>query len=275
MKPRVMSLAVFTGMVGMSLAPGHVAPLAACFILFSMALGSGAAGALNMWVERKTDALMQRTRNRPLPAGRMDPVTALEFSISCTVLSVLIMAMEVNILAAALLLATIMFYVFVYTIWLKPQTPLSIVIGGAAGAMPPVVGWAAAVGDVSLFPLLLFLIIFFWTPAHFWPLALVKLDEYYRAGIPTLPVTAGEETTKRQIFIYTLILLPVSLLPYLFDLAGLIYAAGATILGTGFLFQALRLWQEKSLRFAMPVFTYSLFYLAGIFSLFIIDRIYF
>ncbi len=274
MKPRVTSLVVFTGVVGMSLAPGHLSPLAAFFAILSLALGSGAAGAINMWIERDSDVWMERTRNRPIPAGRIPADDAFHFAVACGAFSILTMAMTVNLLAASLLLATILFYVFVYTLWLKPRTPVSIVIGGAAGAMPPMIGWAAVADNVSLLPILLFLITCVWTPAHFWPLALVRCDEYRRAGIPMLVVVVGKKITRRQIVLYTLVLLPVSLLPYVLGMAGLLYAIGATFLGIGFLFHSVRLWRRKNLRFAMPVFTYSLFYLTGIFALLVIDRMY-
>jgi len=274
LKPRVMVLVLFTGMVGMSLAPEHLPPLTAITAIFCMALGGGAAGAINMWVERESDALMERTKNRPIPSGRISPDAALIFALSTATLCVVIMALGVNYISALLLLATILFYVFIYTIWLKPRTPLNIVIGGAAGALPPVIGWAAVTGTITLEPVILFLIIFLWTPPHFWALALAKSEDYQRACIPMLPVTAGHDATMCQMLVYIVVLVPVSLLPYLLGMSGIVYAIGATALGCGFMFYCLRLWQTKNLHYAMPMFTYSLLYLTGIFLLLFLDRIY-
>jgi protoheme IX farnesyltransferase len=273
LKPRVMSLVVFTGMVGMFLAPGHLHPMAAFVAILSIALGGGAAGAMNMWLERDSDARMDRTRHRPIPSGRISAGDALHFAILCAVTSVVLMACAANLLAAALLLLAILFYVLVYTLWLKPRTPMNIVIGGAAGALPPVIGWVAVTGNISILPVLLFFLIFLWTPPHFWALALVMSDDYRRAGIPMLPVTAGRDVTVRHIAWYTLLLLPVSLLPYVLDLAGGFYASGALALGLGFIYYSLRLRQTQELRHAMPVFTYSLFYLFGVFALLMLDRV--
>src|SRR5215475_5790575 len=206
LKPRVMSLVVFTGLLGMLIAPGHLDPFAAALAVLAIALGSGAAGAINMWYERDLDALMARTRNRPLPAGRVAPDDALGLGVLLSIFSVLLMAVSTNYVAAGLLVAAILFYVFVYTIWLKRRTPQNIVIGGAAGAFPPMIGWAAVTGDVSLPSILLFLIIFLWTPPHFWALALYKQGDYGAAGIPMLPNVAGEQSTKLQILIYSVLL---------------------------------------------------------------------
>ncbi|HEU5047251.1 MAG TPA: heme o synthase [Rickettsiales bacterium] len=273
LKPRVMSLALFTGMVGMELAPGHLPVSNALWVMLSLALGGGAAGALNMWLERDRDALMERTKHRPLPAGRISPDTALRFALLCAGVSIAMMAQAANIIAAALLLGTIVFYAVVYTVWLKPRTPMNIVIGGAAGALPPVIGWAAVTGNVSLEPIILFMIIFLWTPPHFWALALLKSDDYRNAGIPMLPVTAGREATIRQMLIYSLLLFPFILLPYALGMAGLPYAAGASILGFAFIGYAISLWYSQDLKYAMPMFTYSLLYLAGIFTLLLLDKV--
>lgn len=274
LKPCVMSLVVFTGAVAMFLAPGHISSLKFLLVLLSIALGGGAAGALNMWLERDTDAFMERTRNRPLPAGRISSSSAKEFALACAALSLVMMAIASNVLATILLLGAILFYVFVYTLWLKPRTPMNIVIGGAAGAFPPVIGWAAVTGSVSFAPVILFLIIFLWTPPHFWSLALVRSDDYQRAGIPMLPVVAGHKATRIQMLVYTVLLLPVSMLPYYTGMARIFYMAGTVMLGLGFIFHAIRLWRSEHLRYAMPMFGYSLFYLFGIFALLVLDRMF-
>ena len=227
LKPRVMSLVVFTGLVGVLIAPGHVHPFAAALAVLAIALGSGAAGAINMWYERDLDALMTRTANRPLPAGRVAPDDALGLGVLLSIFSVLLMAVATNYVAAALLAAAILFYVFIYTIWLKRRTPQNIVIGGAAGAFPPMIGWAAITGDVSAVGIALFLLIFLWTPPHFWALALYRSDDYRRAGVPMLPVVAGPRETKRQMLLYTLVLLPVALAPTLLGAVGWVYGAVA------------------------------------------------
>src|SRR5215475_14309257 len=206
LKPRVMSLVVFTGLVGVLIAPGHLHPFAAALAVLAIALGSGAAGAINMWYERDLDALMARTRNRPLPAGRVAPDDALGLGVLLSIFSVLLMAVSTNFVAALLLAAAILFYVFVYTIWLKRRTPQNIVIGGAAGAFPPMIGWAAVTGDVSAISIALFGLIFLWTPPHFWALSLYRSDDYRRAGVPMLPVVAGARETKSQMMAYTLLL---------------------------------------------------------------------
>jgi protoheme IX farnesyltransferase len=275
MKPRVMSLAVFTGVVGMMLAPGKLEPVTMLAAVMALGLGGGAAGAFNMWLEGAIDARMERTRNRPIPAGRVSPASAFGFAVLCVVTSFFVMAIEANLLAALLLLTAILFYVFIYTIWLKPRTPMSIVIGGAAGALPPVIGWAATTGNISLEPLILFLIIFLWTPPHFWTLALVRAENYRRADIPALPVIAGRKSTMRQIVLYTLALVPVTLLPFMFGMSGMVYALGAGLLGAGFIFQAVCLWWKQDNRYAMSMFIGSLLYLTGIFALLIVDRIFY
>ena len=275
MKLRVMSLAIFTGVAGMALAPGSIDPVAILAVVLALALGGGAAGAFNMGLERDIDARMERTMHRPVAAGRISRTNAFGFAMLCAIASFAILAARVNLLAASLMLATILYYVFIYTLWLKPRSPNSIVIGGAAGALPPVIGWAAATGSVSLEPIILFLIIFLWTPPHFWALALVRADEYRQAGIPALPTVSGRDATIRQILLYTLTLIPASLLPFMLGMSGQVYAVGAGLLGAGFAFQACRLWQKKNNSSAMSLFMYSLFYLAGIFALLIVDRIFY
>jgi protoheme IX farnesyltransferase len=231
LKPRVMSLVVFTGFAGLYVAPGYLHPLLAAVAVLSIAIGAGAAGAINMWYDRDIDALMARTRGRPIPSGRMAPAEALAFGVVLSLFSVMLMGLAVNWTAAALLALANAFYVFVYTIWLKRRTPQNIVIGGAAGAFPPMIGWAAVTGSISLDSVVLFLIIFMWTPPHFWALALYRDGEYAKAGIPMLPVVAGKAETRRQVLIYTVLLWPVALLPCLLGTAGLLYGAVALLIG--------------------------------------------
>src|SRR3954454_10249883 len=227
MKPRVMSLAVFTALVGLMIAPGHLDPLLASIAVLAIAAGAGAAGVLNMWYDADIDAVMTRTAMRPIPRGTISRAEALAFGLVLACSAVAVLALALNAKAAALLAFAIFFYVVVYTVWLKRETPQNIVIGGAAGALPPVIGWAAASGEVGLEPLILFLIIFFWTPPHFWAFSLIRSDKYARAGVPMLPVVAGRAVTTRQILIYSVVLLPVSLLPWAFGFAGTIYGATA------------------------------------------------
>src|SRR5262244_762492 len=234
LKPRVMSLVVFTGLIGVLIAPGHLHPFAAALAVLAIALGSGAAGAINMWYERDLDALMARTRHRPLPAGRVAPDDALGLGVLLSIFSVLLMAVSTNYVAAGLLVAAILFYVFVYTIWLKRRTPQNIVIGGAAGAFPPVIGWAAATGEIGWGAIALFAIIFFWTPPHFWALSLYRVNDYAMAGVPMLPVVSGSHETRRQILLYTLVLWPVTVGPWLLGIAGDLYATGALLLNAVF-----------------------------------------
>lgn len=273
LKPRVMSLVVFTGVVGMYLAPQEINPAIALVAIFCIALGSGASGAINMWYERETDALMSRTKNRPIPAGRMPAENAIEFAVICAIASVYIMAITVNYVAAGCLLLAILFYVFVYTIWLKPRTPMNIVIGGAAGALPPIIGWAAVTGSVSIEPMILFSIIFMWTPPHFWALALYKNGDYSKAGIPMLPSVKGKENTRKQMLIYTLLLFPITLSPYFIGMSGLIYLSGAALLGLGFILHSVRVYVRKTDADARAMFLYSLLHLFGIFSLLVIDKV--
>ncbi len=270
LKPRVMSLVVFTGLIGILIAPVHIHPFEAALAVLAIALGSGAAGAINMWYERDIDALMARTANRPLPTGRVAPDDALGLGVLLSIFSVLLMALATNFVAAALLVAAILFYVFVYTIWLKRRTPQNIVIGGAAGAFPPMIGWAAATGQVSLVGVALFLLIFLWTPPHFWALALYRSDDYRRAGVPMLPVVAGPRETKRQMLIYTLLLVPVALAPTLLGAVGWVYGAVALILSLAFIAHAITVWRAPDDRrghgAARRMFKFSLLYLAVLFA---------
>src|ERR1700728_1750654 len=220
LKPGVMSLVVFTGLAGLVVAPGHLHPFLQLITLLCIAVGSGAGGALNMWYDADIDALMARTAARPIPAGRLQPGEALAFGLTLAAFSVVVLGLLVNVIAALLLAATIAFYVLVYTMWLKRTTPQNIVIGGAAGALPPVIGWAAATGGLGLEPILLFLIIFFWTPPHFWALSLYRTDDYARAGVPMLSVVAGPAETKLQILVYALILAPLGVLPWVLGYTG-------------------------------------------------------
>src|SRR5579863_5353621 len=248
LKPRVMSLVVFTGVVGLVLAPGHLHLFLAAVAILCIAVGAGASGAINMWYDRDIDRVMRRTASRPLPAGRMLPGEALGFGCVLAIGSVAVMGIAVNWAAAALLALTIAFYVFVYTMWLKRRTPQNIVIGGAAGALPPLIGWAAVTGDVGWGGIVLFAIIFFWTPPHFWALSLYKADEYAAAGVPMLPVVAGARETKRQMLLYTLMLWPATLAPWLLGLAGPLYgvcAGGLSLMFTGI---AVRVWRDDSAR---------------------------
>ncbi len=240
-KPRVMSLVMFTAMVGYTLAPGRRDVLTGCIVLLSIASGAGGAGALNMWYEADLDAAMTRTAGRPLPRGRVSPAEALAFGLALGAVGVAILGL-VNVAAAALLASTVFFYVVIYTMWLKRRTPQNIVIGGAAGALPPVIGWVAATGSVGLEPLLLFLIIMLWTPPHFWALSLDRAGEYARAGIPMLPVVAGAAATKRQILVYSAMLVVASLLPFALGFTGILYGAVACGCGAALLHRAIRLY---------------------------------
>ena len=275
LKPRVMSLVVFTGLAGLVLAPGDLHPVLAGVALLCIAVGAGASGAINMWYDRDIDAGMTRTRNRPIPAGRMEPGAALGFGTTLAVGSVAVMGLALNLTAAALLALTICFYVFVYTVWLKRRTPQNIVIGGAAGAFPPMIGWAAVTGDVSLMPVVLFAIIFLWTPPHFWALALYKADEYAAVKVPMLPVVAGREATRRQIVVYSLILVPLAVLPWALGYSGVIYGLASIVLGALFIYGAFRVWREKSDRAAKGLFAYSILYLFLLFALLMADALIF
>jgi heme o synthase len=272
LKPRVMSLVVFTGFAGLWLAPAHLHPLLGAVTILCIAIGAGASGAINMWYDRDIDAVMTRTQRRPLPAGRVTPAEALGFGIVLALGSVILLGLAVNPLAGALLAATIGFYVFIYTMWLKRRTPQNIVIGGAAGALPPVIGWAAATGEIGLPSLLLFGLIFFWTPPHFWALALYRSSDYAKAGVPMLPVVAGERATKRQMLAYTIVLWPFALGPYLIGMAGPLYLVTSVVLSAGFTGYALAVWRDPTDRMAKRMFAFSIFYLFLLFALLIVDR---
>jgi protoheme IX farnesyltransferase len=273
LKPRVMSLVVFTGLVGMLLAPGNLHPVLALIAILCIAVGAGASGAINMWYDRDIDAVMARTKGRPIPMGRIAPGEALGFGTVLALGSVIVMGLAVNLVAAALLALTIGFYVFVYTMWLKRRTPQNIVIGGAAGAFPPMIGWAAVSGDVSLASLVLFAIIFMWTPPHFWALALYRSDDYAKAGVPMLPVVSGEKETRRQILLYTLVLLPLTFAPVVLGLVGLFYLLAASLLGGAFLLCAVRVWRAGPAieRPAKQMFAYSILYLFLLFAAMTLD----
>jgi protoheme IX farnesyltransferase len=271
MKPRVMSLVVFSGLVGLLMAPGPIHPLLGFVTILGIALSAGGSAAINMWYDRDIDAVMMRTRYRPLPEGRIDPDAALEFGTTLIFASVLLMALAVNLLAAALVALAAAFYVFVYTIWLKRRTPWNIVIGGAAGAFPPVIGWAAVTGQVGWPALILFAIIFFWTPPHFWALALYRNEDYRRAGVPMLPVCKGARRTKLEMLAYTLILLPLSLLPVWIGMSGWFYGTGALALGVTFIVCAVRVLRDKGFSAARRMFFFSLVYLAALFALMIAE----
>ncbi len=272
MKPRVMSLVVFTGVVGYALAPGALHPVLGLVAILCIAVGAGAAAAINMWYDADIDARMARTRARPIPAGRLEPGEALGFGATLGVGSVLVMGLMVNLTAAALLAFSIAFYVFVYTMWLKRRTPQNIVIGGAAGAFPPAIGWAAASGEVGLPALALFAIIFVWTPPHFWALALCRSDEYAKAGVPMLPVVAGPRETRRQILLYSVLLVPVSLVPAFIGLAGAVYAAAAAALGALFVLAAVRLWRRQDRDSARRLFAFSIPYLFLVYGALLLER---
>ena len=273
MKPRVMSLVVFTALVGLVVAPVPMHPVLAFTALLCIAIGAGAAGALNMWYDADIDARMARTAARPIPAGRLARGEALAFGLTLAGFSVVVLGLLVNIFAALLLAATIGFYVGVYTIWLKRWTPQNIVIGGAAGALPPVIGWAAATGSVAIEPLLLFLIVFLWTPPHFWALSLYRADDYARAGVPMLPVVVGAAETRRQIFRYTLMLTPVGVAPWLFGYAGAVYGITAALAGAAMIALALRVRNEaRGHAASKQMFGFSILYLFLLFAMLLVDR---
>ncbi len=273
LKPRVMSLVVFTGFAGMMVAPGSIHPFIAAIAILCTAIATGASGAINMWFERDLDAKMERTKNRPLPGGRMAPEAALTFGCVLAGGSVMVMGLGVNWAAAALLALAIGFYVFVYTIWLKRRTPQNIVIGGAAGAFPPMIGWAAVTGDVSLGGIALFALIFMWTPPHFWALALYKCDDYQKAGVPMLPVVSGVAETKKQILLYTVLLLPVSLIPWWVGTASAVWGALAAAFGLAFIGFAVKVWFDETDRAPRQMFRFSLLYLSVLFAALIVDSL--
>ena len=277
MKPRVMSLVIFTCAVGLLTAPNIVSTKDAIIGILLVSVGAGAAGALNMWYESDLDALMTRTCLRPIPTGKVNKNQALILGVTLSIISVLALDYFTNRISAGILLLTILFYVFVYTIWLKRRTPQNIVIGGASGAFPPVIGWTIATGSLSLEPLTFFLIIFFWTPSHFWALSLYKSDDYKKANIPMLPLTNGVESTKLNIFIYSLFMVPVIIFPYLIDFVGLTFLIPSMILTIYYNFLCFELWNYKKNKFdskkAKSIFGYSILYLFLVFVLFLIDKI--
>ena len=277
MKPRVMSLVIFTCAVGLLTAPNPVSTKDAVIGILLVSLGAGAAGALNMWYESDLDALMSRTCLRPIPTGKVNRNQALIFGVTLSIISVLALDYFTNRISACILLLTILFYVFVYTIWLKRRTPQNIVIGGAAGAFPPIIGWTIATGSLSIEPLVFFLIIFFWTPSHFWALSLYKSDDYKKANIPMLPLTNGVESTKINIFVYSLLMLPVIVFPYLINFVGLTFLIPSLILTIYYNFLCYELYNFKKNKFsskkAKSIFGYSILYLFLVFALFLIDKI--
>ncbi|MDA9096625.1 heme o synthase [Candidatus Pelagibacter ubique] len=277
MKPRVMSLVIFTCAVGLLMAPSTVSTKDAMIAILLVSIGAGAAGALNMWYESDLDALMTRTCLRPIPMGKVNKNQALIFGTSLSFFSVIALDYFANTISAVLLLFTILFYVFVYTIWLKRKTPQNIVIGGAAGALPPVIGWTIATNSLSLEPITFFLIIFFWTPSHFWALSLYKSDDYKKAKIPMLPVTNGIESTKINILVYSLLMLPMVILPYAIDFVGLVFLVPALMLTLYYNILCFELYKFKKNKFnpkkAKTIFGYSILYLFLIFVIFLIDKI--
>ena len=274
LKPRVMSLVVFTGFVGLAIAPGDIHPVLATIAVLCIAVGAGASGAINMWYDRDIDAVMGRTDKRPIPSGKVDADEALSFGVILAGFSVLVMALAVNVISAVLLAATIGFYVFVYTMWLKRRTPQNIVIGGAAGAVPPVIGWAAATGDVTWLPVVLFAIIFVWTPPHFWALALWKRGEYAAAGVPMLPVVSGERSTKRQILAYSVLLAVLGLAPWAMGSAAAVYGVAAIVLGGLFVLGAVQVLRadQDDMKPAKLLFGYSILYLFALFGALLADH---
>ncbi len=275
LKPRVMSLVVFSGLCGMLAAPGHIHPLLGAVALLALAIGAGAAGAINMWYDRDIDAVMRRTQNRPIPAGLVKSPEALAFGIVLSICAVLLMALAGGWVAAAILAFANLFYSIVYTVWLKRRTPQNIVIGGAAGAFPPMIGWAAVTGGIDLSSITLFALIFLWTPPHFWALALFSCEDYAKANIPMMPVVVGPERTKRMMLVYTMLLFPLGVAPYYLGVAGVGYLITAAVLGLLFIVSALRVMQEREgTRAARQMFGYSVFYLFAIFAALVVDGNY-
>ncbi len=276
MKPRVMSLVIFTALVGLVIAPTKINFINSVLSLFFVAIGAGAAGALNMWYESDTDKLMSRTCLRPLPLGKLKQNHALWFGLSMSIISIIGLYFSSNLLSAIVLTTTIGFYFFIYTVWLKRKTPQNIVIGGAAGAFPPVIGWTIATNNISIEPIILFLIIFLWTPSHFWALSLYKNEDYKNAGIPMLPVVAGEEYTKKNILAYSILLFPFTILPYLLNFSGLINLMTSIGFGTYYIYLSYKLFEEKEKKvydkIATKIFVFSIFYLFFIFSTILIDN---
>jgi len=276
-KPRVMTLVVFTGLCGMLAAPVQIAPVLAFTAILCIALGAGAAGALNQWYEADLDAKMKRTARRPLPAGRMDRQSALHFGVGLSAFSVILMGLAANLLAAGILAVSILFYVLVYTVWLKRRTPQNIVIGGAAGAFPPLIGWAAATGQVAVLPVLLFALVFLWTPPHFWALAMFMKSDYAAAGVPMLPVVAGERATRAQIGLYTIPMAIAAVAPWALGLTGVLYGLTATLATLVFAVLALQVslrttGTEDSMRPEKRLFAWSVLYLFIVFGALVVDR---
>ncbi|VVT21121.1 Protoheme IX farnesyltransferase [Hoeflea sp. EC-HK425] len=277
LKPRVMSLVVFTALVGLLMAPGQIHPVIGFLAILAIAVGGGASGALNMWYDADIDQMMGRTAKRPIPAGRISAETTLAFGLFLSVFSVATLGLMVNWLSAGLLAFTIFFYAVVYTMWLKRLTPQNIVIGGAAGAFPPIIGWACVTNSISLESIALFAIIFLWTPAHFWALALFKSEDYGRAGVPMLPNVAGERTTKNQIVLYAVLTALSGIVPSVMGFAGLVYGAIAAVLGAGFIWYSIQVWRmpdgDKKMIPAKKLFGYSLLYLFAIFTALLVDAL--
>ncbi len=274
LKPRVMALAIFTSLCGMILSPFELHPFLFFLSIFCISLGAGASGAINMWFDRDIDKLMERTKKRPIPDGKISPADALGFGVILSLISIITLGLSVNYFAAFLLGFSILFYIFIYTIWLKRKTPQNIVIGGAAGAFPPMIGWACAAGEISLFPIFLFLIIFIWTPPHFWALALYKDIEYSKANVPMMPVVRGQRFTKNQIFIYSILLSICSILPYISNYAGELYLFSAIFLNIYFCYLAYKILKssdDSKTFFAPKLFKFSILYLYLIFSILVID----
>ena len=277
MKPRVMSLVIFTALVGLVVAPGDLHPALAVIALLCIAVGAGASGALNMWYDADIDARLARPAGRPITRGSVTPEEAFSFGMVLSIGSVVTLGVIVNWVAGALLALTIAFYIVIYTMWLKRSTPQNIVIGGAAGAFPPMIGWAAVTGGVSIESILMFAIIFMWTPPHFWALALFRAGDYERAGVPMLPVVAGEKETRRQIVIYSALLVPLGVVPAVIGLGGAAYGIASTVLGAVFLSLALSLWraetQGESIQIAKRLFAFSILYLFGLFAVLLVERL--
>ncbi len=282
LKPRVLTLVVYSGIAGLLVAPGTLHPVLAFTAILCITIAAGAAGAINMWYDRDIDAVMRRTQNRPIPAGRIEAGSALAYGVALGAGSVALMGLATNWLAAAVLASSILFYVFVYTMWLKRRTPQNIVIGGAAGAFPPLIGWVAVTGSITAEPLLLFAIIFFWTPPHFWALSLFAHADYARAGVPMLPVVAGARETRKQVLVYTIALLPLAVSPWFFGMTGWIYGVCATLLGLWFLRHAWNVWRDEqdaqgvSLTKDAPAkrcFKVSIYYLFALFGALVVDHL--
>jgi len=271
LKPGVMMLVVYTAFVAALVAPGQMHPYELILAIFSVALGSGAAGAINMWYDRDIDCVMKRTQNRPIPEGKIAPHDALSFGVILSIASIILMGLTTNWLASAILLGSILFYVFIYTVWLKRLTPQNIVIGGAAGAFPPMIGWAATTGEISLQSVVMFMVIFLWTPPHFWALALYRNEDYKTAEVPMLPVVSGVRATKKQIVLYSVFLVLSTLSPYFLGFQGIVYFVVASTLGAIFLYYAVRLAMSSEGKYAMRLFGFSILYLFLLFSSMLVD----